>query len=81
MRWVRCHHVLTKLQRRRAQNRAAQRAYRMRKDHSLKEREKEVDQLREELEKAQRLNRSLCKVVAVLRERIKNPPTEPTDEG
>ncbi|ETN46072.1 uncharacterized protein HMPREF1541_00256 [Cyphellophora europaea CBS 101466] len=66
-------------ERRRAQNRAAQRAYRQRKDQSLKQREKEVESLREELDKAQRLNRTLCKVVALLRERLKEPadPEEP----
>ncbi|RMZ92039.1 hypothetical protein DV736_g704, partial [Chaetothyriales sp. CBS 134916] len=63
-------------ERRRAQNRAAQRAYRQRKDQSLKQREREIESLREELDKAQRLNKTLCKIVAVLRERIKNPPTE-----
>ena len=70
---------LTTRQRRRAQNRAAQRAYRQRKDQSLKQREREIESLREELDKAQRLNRTLCKVVAVLRERIKNPEAEPEE--
>ncbi|RMD44456.1 hypothetical protein DV735_g617, partial [Chaetothyriales sp. CBS 134920] len=65
-------------ERRRAQNRAAQRAYRQRKDQSLKQREREIESLREELDKARRLNKTLCKIVAVLRERIKNPPTDCT---
>ena len=45
----------------------------------MKQREKEVESLREELDKAQRLNRTLCKVVALLRERLKEPedPGEP----
>jgi multidrug efflux pump subunit AcrA (membrane-fusion protein) len=62
------------IQRRRAQNRAAQRAYRQRRDHSLKQREVEIESLRNELEKAQRLNKTLCKVVSVLRERLKETP-------
>jgi C4-dicarboxylate-specific signal transduction histidine kinase len=68
--------VLTYYQRRRAQNRAAQRAYRQRKDQSLKQREQEVQSLKDELEKAQKLNKTLCKVVAVLRERLKEPAEE-----
>ncbi|KPI44050.1 uncharacterized protein AB675_6386 [Cyphellophora attinorum] len=63
-------------ERRRAQNRAAQRAYRQRKDQSLKQREQEVQSLKDELEKAQKLNKTLCKVVAVLRERLKEPAEE-----
>jgi hypothetical protein len=62
-----------KQQKRRAQNRAAQRAYRQRKDQSLKQREKEVEELREELDEAHRLNQSLCKVVATLRQRLEEP--------
>ncbi|RMZ82730.1 hypothetical protein DV738_g1502, partial [Chaetothyriales sp. CBS 135597] len=46
-------------ERRRAQNRAAQRAYRQRKDQSLKQREREIESLREELDKARRLNKTL----------------------
>jgi hypothetical protein len=44
----------------------------------LKEREREVEKLRDELDKAQRLNATLCKVVAVLRERLKEP-NDPID--
>jgi transposase len=68
--------MLITTKRRRAQNRAAQRAYRQRKDQSLKQREKEVEDLRDQLDKAQRLNKTLCKVVAVLRERLNEPDEE-----
>ena len=73
--------ILTSLQRRWAQNRAAQRAYRQRKDHSLKQKEHEIESLREELDKAQRLNKSLCEMVSVLRERLKEAPEDQFVDG
>lgn len=57
-------------QRRRAQNRAAQRAYRQRKDDALRQQQDEVRALRTRLDRARHFNKALCNAVASLRRRL-----------
>lgn len=55
-------------ERRKAQNRNAQRLYRRRKDQLLADREQEVAELKQQLERERKLNRACSRVIDLLRE-------------
>lgn len=61
-------------QRRRTQNRFAQRAYRQRKEQAIKDQEKEIEDLKLQLAKEKKLNQALAKVIEFLKERLKGKP-------
>lgn len=61
-------------QRRRTQNRFAQRAYRQRKEQAIKDQEKEIEELKLQLAKEKKLNQALAKVIDFLKERLKGRP-------
>lgn len=61
-------------QRRRTQNRFAQRAYRQRKEQAIKDQEREIEELKLQLAKEKKLNQALAKVIDFLKERLKGKP-------
>lgn len=70
-------------QRRRTQNRFAQRAYRQRKEQAIKDQEKEIEVLKLQLAKEKKLNQALAKVVDFLKEKIRTmntPAATPIEE-
>lgn len=64
------------MQRRKAQNRSAQRAYRQRKDQAIRDGEKEIEMLRLQLAREKQLNEALAKLVGFLKERLNGKPSE-----
>ena len=63
-------------QRRKAQNRFAQRAYRQRKEQAYRELEQENEELKLHLAKEKKLNQVLGKVIEFLKERLKTNSTK-----
>ncbi|KAK5084487.1 hypothetical protein LTR05_005564 [Lithohypha guttulata] len=58
-------------ERRRTQNRRAQRAYRQRKEQIMKDQETEIESLKLQLAKEKRLTLALARVIEFLKERLK----------
>lgn len=68
--------LTTTRQRRKTQNRFAQRAYRQRKEQAMKDQEKEIDDLKVQLAKEKKLNQALTRVIEFLKERLKTKPMQ-----